>query len=289
LTGAAGARTLRLMGISRTVTVPMAALATTAALLAPGAAASQLSAGGGGAQLSVSSTFIPYDEYGIATGRLPGSKRHACVQWKHQQYIGWNTVGCGQTKQDGSFRIRFTELFDYDLVGAKVRVLARAVKKRKLKTAVTPSVVVTFGGELGPKQETPPPTAPGNPAYEDQVVALVNAERAKAGCDAVTNNEILRTSARNHSADMAVNGYFDHASQDGRSPGDRIRAAGYQWSAYGENIAYGSTTPADVMAQWMASSGHRSNILNCGFEDLGVGLAYTASNVPYWTQNFGSR
>lgn len=250
---------------------------------------------GGASRLSVSPSFVPYGTHGIATGRLPGQKRRACVQWKHQTYVGWNTVGCGQTKPNGTFRIKFIDWPDYDLVGTKIRVLAQPVKKRKLTRAVTPIVVITLGGEFGPKSPPPPPpttppvTAPGNPAYEDQVVTLVNAERAEAGCEPVVSDESLRTSARNHSADMAVNGYFAHTSQDGRQPGDRMEAAGYQWASYGENIAYGAVTPEDVMAMWMASAGHRSNIENCAFEDLGVGLAYSTDSVPYWTQNFGSR
>jgi uncharacterized protein YkwD len=87
---------------------------------------------------------------------------------------------------------------------------------------------------------------------------------------------------------MAKNNYFSHTSLDGTQFADRISRAGYQWRGAGENIAKGQRTPADVMNAWMNSSGHRANILNCGFRDLGVGLAYDAKKTPLWTQDFGT-
>jgi uncharacterized protein YkwD len=54
------------------------------------------------------------------------------------------------------------------------------------------------------------------------------------------------------------------------------------------DIAEGQRTPADVMTTWMNSSGHRANILDCGFRNIGVGLAYDSKHTPYWTQDFGT-
>ncbi|MEV0126263.1 sigma-70 family RNA polymerase sigma factor [Streptomyces sp. NPDC050703] len=136
-----------------------------------------------------------------------------------------------------------------------------------------------------PKPEAPAPEAPSGAA--DQVVSLVNAERAKAGCGPVRSNSQLVTAATRHSADMDARDYFDHTSPDGTDPGDRITAAGYRWSTYGENIARGQQTPASVMDSWMNSPGHRANILNCDFEELGVGI-HRASGGPWWTQAFGT-
>ena len=95
--------------------------------------------------------------------------------------------------------------------------------------------------------------------------------------------------ARAHSADMATKGYFDHTSPDGRSPFDRMRAAGYRGNLMGENIAAGQRTAAAVETAWMNSPGHRANILNCGYKVIGIGVA-TRSSSPYgiyWTQDFG--
>ncbi len=136
-------------------------------------------------------------------------------------------------------------------------------------------------------------------AFECEIVRLVNEHRA-AGADcggqaygavpALTMNVQLRQAARAHGEDMAQNNYFSHDSQDGRSPRDRISAAGYDGRTWGENIAAGSSTPAGTMDQWMNSPGHCSNIMNPSFTEIGVGY----SNGPgstyrhYWVQVFGA-
>ncbi|MFE0512265.1 sigma-70 family RNA polymerase sigma factor [Streptomyces sp. NPDC058964] len=121
-----------------------------------------------------------------------------------------------------------------------------------------------------------------------QVIALVNKERASAGCGPVTDNSQLRSAAQKHSDDMAARNFFDHTNPDGAGPGERITAAGYRWSTYGENIAQGQQTPESVMDAWMHSPGHRANILNCAFKELGVG-GHNRSGGPGWTQDFGTR
>ncbi|MCH0560322.1 sigma-70 family RNA polymerase sigma factor [Streptomyces sp. MUM 16J] len=129
-------------------------------------------------------------------------------------------------------------------------------------------------------------SAPANTVA--QVVALVNKERATAGCGPVTENAQLEKAAQAHSDDMAARNFFDHTNPDGAGPGDRITAAGYHWSTYGENIARGQQTPQSVMDAWMNSPGHRANILNCAFKDIGVGV-HKASGGPWWTQDFGAK
>jgi uncharacterized protein YkwD len=148
-----------------------------------------------------------------------------------------------------------------------------------------------------PVQSTPPPapsspatTAPGQGGVTAQVVTLTNAERAKAGCGPLTVNSTLTAVAQAHSQDMATNNYFDHNSQDGSSPFDRMTAAGYRFSTAAENIAAGQRTPQDVMTGWMNSPGHRANILNCALHEIGVGYATSSSSQygVYWTQDFGT-
>jgi uncharacterized protein YkwD len=119
------------------------------------------------------------------------------------------------------------------------------------------------------------------------VLSLTNSERAKAGCKALSMNSKLTKAAQSHSADMAANNYFSHDSQDGRSPFDRMKDVGYSFSAAAENIAMGQRTPADVMTAWMNSPGHKANILNCTYTQIGVGYALSKSGSPYWTQDFG--
>ncbi|SCL20325.1 CAP domain-containing protein [Micromonospora inyonensis] len=119
-----------------------------------------------------------------------------------------------------------------------------------------------------------------------QVVALVNAERAKAGCGAVSVDAKLTTAAQRHSEDQATHQKMSHTGSDGSDVGDRLARVGYDWRGYGENVAWNQQTPAAVMAAWMNSAGHRANILNCAFTEIGVGVA--RSNGPYWTQVFGT-
>lgn len=137
-----------------------------------------------------------------------------------------------------------------------------------------------------PRPTTPP--ASGNAALEAEVLAIVNTERAKAGCPAVTADDRLTAAARGHSADMAARDYFSHTTPEGVQFATRITDAGYRWSGAGENIAKGQRTPAAVMTAWMNSSGHKANILNCGFKNLGVGVAADATGALLWTQDFAS-
>ncbi|WP_405385989.1 sigma-70 family RNA polymerase sigma factor [Streptomyces sp. NBC_01102] len=133
----------------------------------------------------------------------------------------------------------------------------------------------------------PEPARPTSDSVAEEVMNLVNAERAKEGCGAVSTDDQLATAASRHSADMVERDYFSHTSPDGTDPGARITSAGYRWSTYGENIAKGQPTAAAVMEAWMNSPGHKANILNCAFEEIGVGRV-DSSGGPVWTQNFGT-
>ena len=125
--------------------------------------------------------------------------------------------------------------------------------------------------------------------FESEVIDLVNVERAAAGLAPLSYDARLAAAARGHSEDMGLQNYFSHTSLDGRSVSDRIIDEGYTWNSYGENIAAGQPTPEDVIDSWMSSSGHRANILNPNFCDIGVGYAYVAASPyrHYWTQDFG--
>jgi uncharacterized protein YkwD len=144
-------------------------------------------------------------------------------------------------------------------------------------------------GTAQPKAPAASPSATGTTAPASgaaaRIVALVNSERSKAGCSALTLNAQLTKAAQAHSADMASHKNMSHTGSDGSDPGERITRAGYNWSSYGENVAYGYSTPEQVMAGWMSSPGHKHNILNCGFKEIGVGLAQPGN---YWTQDFGT-
>ncbi len=129
--------------------------------------------------------------------------------------------------------------------------------------------------------------------FESEVIDLLNERRAEgADCGSegtfgsagpLTSNDVLQCAARNHSMNMALSGFFDHTDPDGRGAGDRIDLAGYLWSAFGENIAWGQPSPERVVDGWMGSSGHCANIMNPDFTEVGVG--YYSGH--YWTLSFG--
>jgi uncharacterized protein YkwD len=141
-----------------------------------------------------------------------------------------------------------------------------------------------------PTKPTTKPPAPSG-STEAQVLQLTNNERAKAGCGPLRTNTALTRAADAHATDMVVHHYFDHNSQDGRSPFDRMKAAGFKGGAMAENIAVGYSTAAAVVDGWMHSEGHRRNILNCTYTMIGIG--YDSGQVKpdwgngSWVQDFG--
>jgi uncharacterized YkwD family protein len=120
--------------------------------------------------------------------------------------------------------------------------------------------------------------------YASQVLTLVNQERSKAGLKPLKLNATLTKSAQAKSQDMHDKHYFDHNSPTYGSPFDQMTKFGYKYSYAGENIAQGQKTPKEVMTAWMNSTGHRANILNSNYTEIGIG--YVADG-NYWTQQFG--
>lgn len=133
---------------------------------------------------------------------------------------------------------------------------------------------------------TPAPTAvaavPASASsYTQQVVALVNKERAAAGLAPVSALDSLNKVAAAKAADMRVNKYFSHTSPTYGSPFDMMKSFGITYKAAGENIAMGQKTPQEVMTAWMNSPGHKANILSANFNYIGVGF-----DNNYWVQEF---
>jgi uncharacterized protein YkwD len=124
---------------------------------------------------------------------------------------------------------------------------------------------------------------------EKKVLSLVNAERRKVGCSNLRWDTRLWKASRKHSWNMRTKDFFSHTSPDGRTPWDRMRNEGYYYGS-AENIAAGQRTALGVVRAWMASSGHRKNILNCRNKAVGVGVSRGTSTYGiYWTQDFGTR
>lgn len=124
-------------------------------------------------------------------------------------------------------------------------------------------------------------------AEEAAVVDLINVQRALLGLGAVGLDDRLSSLADQHSADMAVQGCFQHDSCDGTSWITRMQS-GYPAGAVGEIIAAGYPDAASVVQGWMDSPGHKDQILTAGYLALGVGLVKGGSFGTYWTVDFGS-
>jgi uncharacterized protein YkwD len=175
---------------------------------------------------------------------------------------------------------------------APISTQTGAATQTGVSTTTIPSVAPT---------KTPAIAATATPPsdFVSRVIARTNSYRVANGCPALTVNAILMGTAQGHSQEMALRDYVGHNSADGTSPWDRIKAAGYNYRLVAENIAWGATSPEQVVDAWFFESppndAHRKNILNCGLREIGVGYYYLANdpgNVTahtYWTQDFGTR
>jgi uncharacterized protein YkwD len=179
--------------------------------------------------------------------------------------------------------------------GAPVTATAPETATSSLARAApaTPPLVPEYSGCGGVNQPVV------NADYEQQVVDLVNAQRANNSLPPYKRVTALDEAARYHSADMGQDNYFDHDTYD-RAGGNlvyvcdtwtRIGTYYTDANAMAENIAYGYSTPQSVMNAWMNSTGHRNNILSINNREIGVGYATGggAGQTPYWTQDFGRR
>ena len=122
-----------------------------------------------------------------------------------------------------------------------------------------------------------------------EVLNLVNKERKANGLKPLTLNKELSNVANIKSRDMIEKGYFDHTSPTYGSPFDMMKKFNISYNTAGENIAMGQKTPSEVMNSWMNSSGHRANILNSTYTELGVGIQKDSNATIYWTQMFIGR
>jgi uncharacterized protein YkwD len=142
----------------------------------------------------------------------------------------------------------------------------------------------------------PAPVVPQAAAFNraaliDGVIQVSNAERAKVGAPPLTANEQLMRAAQDYAAVLAPGPCFEHTCQPVPALRDRVTNARYPNPVrIGENIAAGDPTAAEVVAGWMNSPGHRANILNPEFREIGVGVLTGAGEFGiYWVQVFGTR
>ena len=171
------------------------------------------------------------------------------------------------------------------------RTIAGKPKPTKPTAKPTRTPTKTATSEPPNDPPPPPPGGGGTSSIERDVLDLTNAARRNQGCKSLSLDSSLVEAAGSHASDMVRRHYMDHNNPDGQDPGDRMRAAGYQGSGWGENIAAGYDSAQRVFNAWMNSDGHRANILNCKFTKIGIG--YDPGQVKSewgpgsWVQDFG--
>ena len=165
------------------------------------------------------------------------------------------------------------------LFGRRVAVLLTMVMIAVMSISLVPqgTSAATYTGSTGIE------------TMERQVLTLINNHRKQHGLPALANNSKLNVAAHRHSLDMAQRGYFSHTNRSGKSPFDRMRAAGYVCGTMGENIAAGQRTAQQVFDAWKKSAGHNKNMLNRNYKSIGIGLVQMPGSKYgyYWTTDFG--
>jgi len=147
--------------------------------------------------------------------------------------------------------------------------------------ACTPKPAAT----VGPAPVIPAPASGG---WQAVMLNSVNAQRAASGVGPLGTCASLDRSAADHSADQAAHSTMSHTGSDGSTMVQRDERAGYTgWNALAENVAAGYPDVAAVIAGWLASPGHRTNLLNGAYTDVGFGQAAGPGGTLYWTQDFG--
>ena len=154
-----------------------------------------------------------------------------------------------------------------------------------MRISLALSVVLVLNMPGAPAGEKPKSAVS---ADEKRIFELTNQERKKKDAAPLALSPLLCKLARAHSENMARQMRMEH-TLDNKSPFDRMRDAGYKFANAGENIGTGSdNAPVTlVMQAWMESEGHRANILNTQFTEIGVRIARDKAGVIYYTQVFG--
>jgi uncharacterized protein YkwD len=157
---------------------------------------------------------------------------------------------------------------------------------------VTAALGLGGGGALlrscGSAAPAPAPSISAPLPITAELITLANQQRRAAGLPGLSEHPSLATAAQGQSMDQARRALMTHAGSNGSNAGARIAFMGYRWSAWGENVAAGQTTPRDVMNAWMNSPGHRANILSSTFTDIGVAAVAGADGTIYWTMDLAS-
>ncbi|GAA3819618.1 CAP domain-containing protein [Nocardioides panacisoli] len=167
--------------------------------------------------------------------------------------------------------------------------------KSTIAASILLAILALAGPALGsqPYAQAEDPNAKAaraNPAFERQVVKIVNKKRVAHGCHKLKINNAVHRAARRHTNKQAVANELSHQLPGEPWVGLRLTIAGYNnWTRVGEVVAEGYQTPKQVVQGWLDDIPHRRILLDCHFKDTGVGYAEASDGTPYWTQDFGRK
>lgn len=170
---------------------------------------------------------------------------------------------------DQNYVTFFYDLHENNTITA-IQIMSESVEKNQSTTFGEPSDELKTG-------------------FEFQLFDLTNSARVIRGLSILTYDDAVSNTARKHSEDMAIHNYFSHENLKGKSPFDRLEDDGLTFTFAGENLAYGQTSSIFAHEGLMNSMGHRKNILNADYRNLGVGTAFNKDATPYYTENFFSK
>ena len=178
--------------------------------------------------------------------------------------------------------------FSHGCEGAWIADFLHMPRQRQFLCIATVICVIGLGSlparSMGPSKTRPVSAS----AVATEVVHLTNVERTRDGRTALRASPRLMRAAQIHAEQMARAGQMAHVLPSATYPrtDDRLAAADYRWQTYGENVALGQSNATEVLQSWMHSPGHRTNILNRDFTEMGAGYAIDRAGRPYYVQVF---
>ncbi|GIH92470.1 CAP domain-containing protein [Planobispora siamensis] len=240
-------------------------------------------------KIQVTGTRAGCDDRALLRIRIKQARRGPDRTLKSGARVGVNGQFTLKVKCGPAPRTYYAVIVDYRGNAAKSKAARLSCSPTGTPTptpAPTGTPTPTAKPTGNPTTPTTPPGTVGT-AEENEVVRLTNIERQKGGCGPLKHDPQLNKAAHDHSATQAARNQMTHKFPDGPDFVQRIRNAGFTGgSAFAENVAWNQRTPAAVVSDWMKSSGHRANIMNCKFTLIGAGMVKNTKGEPYWTQVF---
>jgi uncharacterized protein YkwD len=174
---------------------------------------------------------------------------------------------------------------------ARYRTLLRRTVNARMVTIGTVTLVALLTLAVGLEQVVMHDPELRAAVVRSVIVERTNENRALNGSGLLRTSPLLEAAAQGKAKDMATRGYFAHVSPDGRTPWYWFDLVGYRFTHAGENLAVRFSDSDAVVQAWMGSEGHRANILNTNFTEVGIGIAqgvYQGRETLFVVQLFGT-